>query len=186
MLIVANKLHFMVLFGSRISVLIKQIHEKLLVLSHKLLFFASFSGLLFVLSFFLLFSHHGSISKQNTFKMDTKNNNYYVLILNVIVQSLIWLSRWERPVLVRTFIILDNQCRSHLLQSQMTVSFLPADCQSLLTTILLRTPQDLENKIPLRYGMSLMGSNLLQWLLYGKQLPRPSGALWLAIAWSGF
>jgi len=58
--------------------------------------------------------------------------------------------------------------------------------QSLLTTILLRTPQDLENKIPPRYGMSLMGSNLLQWLLYGKQLPRPNGALWLAIAWSGF
>lgn len=83
MLIVTKKLHFMVLFGSRISVLIKQIHEKLLFLSHKLLFFASFSSLLFVLSFFLLFSHHGSISKQNTFKMDTKNNNHYFLILNL-------------------------------------------------------------------------------------------------------
>lgn len=81
MLIVANKLHFMVLFGSSISVLIKHIHEKLVFLSHKLLFFASFSSLLFVLSFFLLFSHHGSISKQNTFMMDMKNNYYYFLNL---------------------------------------------------------------------------------------------------------
>lgn len=32
-------------------------------------------------------------------------------------------------MLVRTDIILDNQCRSHL-QSQMTASFLPADCQN--------------------------------------------------------
>ena len=97
------------------------------------------------------------------------------------------MSRWERPVLVRTDIVLDNQCRSHL-QSQMTPSLRPTDCQNVshyqqqpFSGLHRRTW-----KIRFHQGMSLMGSNLLQWLLYGKQFSRPNGALRLAIAWSGF
>ena len=96
------------------------------------------------------------------------------------------MSRWERPVLVRTDIVLDNQCRSHL-QSQMTASLLPTDCQN-VSHYQQQPFSGLQRtwKIRFHQGMSVMGSNLLQWLLYGKQFSRPNGALRLAIAWSGF
>ena len=117
--------------------LIKQIQEKGLFLSRKLLFFANFSSLLFVLSFFLLFSHHGSISKQNT--------------------HLGW--TWKMNVQVRKTSVGEDW--HYFGQSVQKSSSESNDCfvpsyrlpkhQSLPTTILLRTPQDLENKIPPRY-----------------------------------
>ena len=127
--------------------LIKQIQEKLLFLSHKLLFFANFSSLLFVLSFFLLFSHHGSISKQNTHLGWTWKIT--------VITSLIW----NLNVQVRkTSVGEDWHCFGQSVQKSSSESndcfvssYRLSKCQSLPTTTLLRTPKDLENKIPPRY-----------------------------------